>query len=271
MVMITEQEFAQLTNYIKTHYGIHMKEEKRTLLVGRLQQTMQRMNFSSYTEYLEYVKSDKSGKALTELANQVTTNHTFFMRETDHFDFYRDHVLPDLIARLREKDIRVWSAGCSSGQEPYTLAMIMADVLGKEKVWWDTKVLATDICSRVLEHAAKGEYPTDQIAALPDKWKSEYLRAKSKDTSVFSDKIRAEVIYRKFNLMDAKFPFKKPFHVIFCRNVMIYFDNPTREALVDKFWDHMEYGGYLFIGHSESLNRDKTRFRYVMPAVYRKE
>ncbi len=270
-MVITEKEFVELTTYIKQQYGIHMKEEKRTLLIGRLQQLLVQKNFASFTEFLEHVKSDKTGHALVDLADKITTNHTFFMRETDHFQFFQTHVLPELTARLKEKDIRIWSAGCSSGQEPYTLAMILSDYFGKDKIWWNSQILATDISTRSLQTAAAGEYPIEQIQTLPAKWRENYVKVKSTTTSVICDKLKGEVIYRKFNLMEPVFPFKKKFHVIFCRNVMIYFDNPTKEALVDKFWDQLEYGGYLFIGHAESLNRDKTAFRYIMPAVYRKE
>ncbi len=270
-MVITEKEFVELTNYIKRQYGIHMKEEKRTLLIGRLQQVLHQNNFSSFTEFIEHVKSDKTGHALVELADKITTNHTFFMRETNHFQFFQAYILPELTDRLKDKDIRIWSAGCSSGQEPYTLAMILSDYYGKEKMMWNTQILATDISSRSLLQAASGEYPTEQIGTLPARWRESYFKVKTPTTSVICDKLKAEVIYRKFNLMEPVFPFKKRFHVIFCRNVMIYFDNPTKEELVDKFWDQLEYGGYLFIGHAESLNRDKTKFRYVMPAVYRKE
>lgn len=271
IMVITEKEFVELTNYIKLQYGIHMKEEKRTLLIGRLQQVLQQNNFASFTEFLDHVKSDKTGHALVDLADKITTNHTFFMRETNHFQFFQAHVLPELTGRLKEKDLRIWSAGCSSGQEPYTLVMILSDYFGKDKMWWNSQVLATDISTRSLQTASAGEYPIEQIETLPANWRDNYTKVKTATTSVISDKLKSEVIYRKFNLMEPVFPFKKKFHVIFCRNVMIYFDNPTKEALVDKFWDQLEYGGYLFIGHAESLNRERTKFRYVMPALYRKE
>lgn len=271
MVVISEKEFVEMTDYIKQQYGIHMKAEKRTLLIGRLQQVLQEKSMNNFSEFLQYVKSDKSGNALTSLADKITTNHTFFMRETAHFQYLQQQVLPELTPKIRDKDIRIWSAGCSSGQEPYTLAMILADYFGKEKIGWDTKILATDLSSRALELATTGEYPMEQVMTLPVAWREKYFKTKTPTSAVISDKLKAEVIYRRFNLMDPMFPFKKKFHAIFCRNVMIYFDAPTREALVNKFWDQLEYGGYLFIGHSESISRDRTPFRYVMPAVYRKE
>jgi chemotaxis protein methyltransferase CheR len=217
------------------------------------------------------LQGDKTGKAATKLINKITTNHTFFMREVDHFNYFRDKILPNLEKTVRDKDLRVWSAGCSSGEEPTTLAMIVNDYFGKEKMWWDTKVLATDISDRILERAKSGQYSNEQLASLPMNWKTNYFKRINNENSVLIDKLRNEIIYRKFNLMEDAFPFKKKFHVIFCRNVMIYFDNKTKAELVNKFYELTEPGGYLFIGHSESLNREGTRYKYVMPAVYRKE
>jgi chemotaxis protein methyltransferase CheR len=193
------------------------------------------------------------------------------MRETDHFFFFRDRILPQLKDIVKDKDLRIWSAGCSSGEEPYTLAMIIDEFFGQEKIWWDAKVLATDISSKVLGEAAKGMYRNEDIAPLPANWRLNFFRKINQENSVLTEKLRNEVIYRKFNLMDEIFPFKRKFHVIFCRNVMIYFDANTKIKLANKFYDMTEHGGYLFIGHSESLNREETRYKYIMPAVYRKE
>jgi chemotaxis protein methyltransferase CheR len=271
MYTITDKEFRKLADYIKVNYGIQLKDEKQSLVTGRLHNVLLQNNFDNFSEYYDYIIADKTGDAVVTLIDKITTNHTFFMREADHFYYFRDKVLPQLASNVKEKDIRVWSAGCSSGEEPYTLAMILYDFFGNEKMWWDTKVLATDISGKVLEAAAKAEYGNEEIATLPPNWRLNYIKKINSENSTFVDKIRNEVIYRKFNLMDQVFPFKKKFHVIFCRNVMIYFDNRTKWELVNKFYDLTEYGGYLFIGHSESLNRDETKYKYVMPAVYRKE
>lgn len=260
-----------MTDYIKTNYGINLKEEKQTLVTGRLHNVLVNGSFKSFSDYYEYVISDKTGEAIVTLIDNITTNHTFFMRESRHFYYFKDKVLPYLAATVKEKDLRIWCAACSSGEESYTLAMILDEFFGKEKMWWDTKVLATDISEKVLNIAKSGIYNNERIAPLPAHWKTNYFIKYDNENSVLTDKIRNEVIYRKFNLMDTVFPFKKKFHTIFCRNVMIYFDNKTKAELINKFYDSMEYGGYFFIGHSESLNRESTRFRYIMPAVYRKE
>lgn len=270
MITITEKEFIQLAGYIKKNYGINLKEEKKMLVIGRLHNELAEHNFESFSQYYQYMISDKSGRAVSTLINKITTNHTYFMRENNHFDYLREKVLPYLMNTVKERDLRIWSAGCSSGEEAYTLAMILDEFFQKEKLWWDKKLLATDISDRVLDIARKGIYHKEQIIPLPDKWKKDYLKKYNEESFLFSDKIKNEIIYRKFNLMDNVFPFKKKFHVIFCRNVMIYFDNNTKRELIRKFYDNMDYGGYLFIGHSESLNGENMGFKYVMPSVYRK-
>lgn len=271
MLNITNKEFNQLAAYIKANYGINLKEEKRTLVTGRLYNVLMQNNFDNFTDYYDYIISDKTGNAAATLINRITTNHTYFMRETNHFHYFRDFALPYLKKTVRDKDLRIWSAGCSTGEEPYTLAMIIDEFFGKEKVFWDTKILATDISSRVLEEAEKGIYTKEKIATIPSQWKISYFKNYDDDSSVIADKIRREVIFRRFNLMDERLPFKRKFHVVFCRNVMIYFDIHTKKDLVNKLYNQIEPGGYLFIGHSESLNREETKFKYILPALYRKE
>lgn len=271
MINITDQEFKRFADYIKRNYGINLKAEKQSLVAGRLSNVLLSKNFTNFSDYLDYVIADPTGDASITLLDKITTNHTFFMREVDHFYYFRDRVLPYLASTVRDKDLRIWSAACSSGEEPYTLAMLVDEFFGKEKLRWDTKILATDISSNVLELAKQGVYSKERVTALPASWKLNYFKEFDTDQVILHDKIKNEVIYRKFNLMDAVFPFKRKFHVIFCRNVMIYFDNKTKDELVEKLYNLTEYGGYLFIGHSESLNRNSTRYKYIMPAVYRKE
>ncbi|SMC35852.1 CheR family methyltransferase [Papillibacter cinnamivorans] len=269
MTDITEKEYEHLTGYIFSNFGIKLGAGKKTLVLGRLQSILQQYGFGTFSEYYAYVTSDKTGRAVSELVDRITTNHTFFMREPDHFFYFRDYVLPQLARSVPEKDLRIWSAGCSSGEEAYTLAMIIQDFFGSEKPMWDAKILATDISSKVLDAAKKGEYKTKSLEALPAAWKSNFVK-KDQEKSEITDKLKNEVIFRYFNLMNEYFPFRKKFHVIFCRNVMIYFDMATKTALVNRFYDSLEAGGYLFIGHSESIGREETQFQYVMPAIYRK-
>ncbi len=271
MITITEKEFSQLAKYIKEHYGINLREEKKMLVIGRLHNVLIEHDFENFSQYYQYIISDKTGKAANILVNKITTNHTYFMREKNHFDYLKEKVLPELLHIVADRDLRIWCAGCSSGEEAYTLAIILDEFCKKTKLWWDKKILATDISDKVLDIAGNGIYHKEQILPLYDTWKKDYLKKYDDENFIFTDKIKNEIIYRKFNLMDKVFPFKKRFHVIFCRNVMIYFDNDTKNELISKFYDSMEYGGYLFIGHSESLNGQTMGFKYIMPSVYRKE
>lgn len=266
---ISNTEFKQLSAYIRKNYGINLKEEKRVMLAGRLRTVLRQNNFRNFSDYYDYIISDKTGAAAATLVNKISTNHTFFMREADHFDYFKNTVLPYLKNTVKSKDLRVWSAGCSTGEEPYTLSMIIDEFFGDEKARWDTSILATDISSKVLDIALQGIYDNEKIAALPSNWKLKYFKQIDSKSYALIDRMRKEVILRRFNLMDEKFPFRKKFNVIFCRNVMIYFDVQTKRKLIDKFYDMLEYGGYLFIGHSESIDRRETRFKYIRPAIYR--
>lgn len=267
---ITDSEFNQLAAYIKANYGISLKEEKRALVTGRLHNVLAQNGFRSFSEYYDYIIEDKTGNAASMLINKISTNHTFFMREADHFKYFKENALPFFAKKAKGKDLRIWSAGCSTGEEPYTLAMVIDEFFGPAKSGWDTKILATDISSKVLDTAIKGVYKNDGVELLPSHWRLNYFKYFDDESSILIDRIKDEVIFRKFNLMDEVFPFKRKFHVIFCRNVMIYFDNQTKWRLINKFYDLLENGGYLFIGHSESINRETTKFKYIMPAVYRK-
>lgn len=271
MIDIKDKEYKLLTDYVLKNFGIKLGNSKKSLVVGRLQNVLLQNNFGSFSEYFDYIVSDKTGNAAAILINKITTNHTFFMREPEHFYYFRDRVLPYLVSTVKSKDLRIWSAGCSTGEEAYTLAMIIQDYFGEDKPLWDTRILATDISNKVLEIAKKGKYKGKTIDTLPQSWRSRYFIETGNDRVTIADKIKKEVIFRSFNLMNPNFPFKKKFHVIFCRNVMIYFDMQKKKELIDRFYDFMEPGGYLFIGHSESLNREETRLKYVIPAIYRKE
>jgi chemotaxis protein methyltransferase CheR len=271
MISITDKEYRQLVDFIKSRYGIHLGKDKKALVVGRLQQVLQLKGFDTFSDYYQYVLNNQTGEGALTLVEKITTNHTFFMREADHFEFFRKRVLPDLIKSVTERDLRIWSAGCSTGEEPYTLAMMIQDFLGPQKLAWDTKLLATDISHKVLERASQGIYMSEQLAPLPESWRRQYFRSLGDGRQEVVDSLKKEVVFRMFNLMQPIFPFKRKFHVIFCRNVMIYFDTETRKRLLQKFYNHLEPGGYFFIGHSESLHRDETGFQYVMPALYRKE
>lgn len=268
MISINENEFKELTQFLKGNYGINLIN-KKNLIEGRLAPILIKKGFKSFREYLDYVKADTTKCELTTLINKLTTNHTFFMREAEHFRYFKDKVLPYLHSTVKDRDLRIWSAGCSSGEEPYALAMIMEDYFAAEKGLWDKKILATDISVHVLETAEQGIYSSEALTNIPKSWEINYFNNINNNTYTVNKKIKNEVIFRVFNLMD-EFPFKRKFHAIFCRNVMIYFDKETKDRLVRKFYNMTEPGGYLFVGLSESINREEIPYNYVMPSVYRK-
>ena len=270
MIPIKPAEYEKLKNYIKENYGINLGREKQPLVVGRLGTTLAQLGFATFSDYYEYIVSDTSGEAAVRLIDKISTNHTYFMREPEHFEFYRNALLPYWESSIKDRDLRVWSAGCSSGEEPYTLAMLNADYFSGQANRWDTGLLATDISTQALAKAISGAYPATSVEKLPPDWVRKYFRPHGPEY-VVCDNIKNNVTIRRFNLMEDRFPFKRRFHAIFCRNVMIYFDEATRSKLIQRFYENLEPGGYLFIGHTETIARGSSGFAYVRPAVYRKD
>jgi chemotaxis protein methyltransferase CheR len=273
-VTLTDKEYQLVRDLIYQRFGINLGDQKRSLVIGRLNKVLKQLGFDDFSGYYDYVISDTTGEALTTLVNRISTNHTFFYREADHFQYFSEKVLPEIVEKLKVQkrcDLRIWCPGCSSGEEPYTLAMLVAEYFGNQLALWDTGVLATDISLRVLEKAKAGIYTESNINNLPSGLRRKYFQQVSNDEWEISDKIKDMVLIRRLNLIRQSFPFKKQYQVIFCRNVMIYFDQPTRNTLVSQFHRYLEPGGYLFIGHSESLGRDNPYFNYIKPAIYRKE
>lgn len=274
LVELSDREFQLLSTLIYEKAGITLGDTKRSLLVGRLNKLLHQNGIESFTQYYESVLNDGTGQALNTLIEKISTNHTYFWRENDHFEWFLNTALPEITGALkktRSRDLRVWCAGCSTGEEPYTLAMLMHEYFGRELSSWETGILATDISDRVLARCLEGVYSDDNAAKLPQGLRQRYFE-KAGDSAVrVRERVRQMVLFRKLNLMRESFPFKGKFHTIFCRNVMIYFDRSTREALVNRFYAVTEPGGYLFIGHSESLGRTNCPFQYIRPAVYRKE
>ena len=270
---LTDKELGLISELVYRKFGIKLDERKRALIIGRLQKILRQKGFSTFEQYYDYVNSDPSGQALITLIDRISTNHTFFYREQDHFDFFRSTVIPQMVeflGRRKRKDLRIWCPGCSSGEEPYTLAMLLLDAFGAEIERWDPGILATDVAIGPLEKAIAGVYSDENVSHLPKPFRLKYF-AKLKDGNwEVKERVKKLVLFRRLNLMRSDFPFKGKFQVIFCRNVMIYFDKPTRDILVRKYARYTEPGGYLFIGHSESLGRSNLSYRYIRPAVYRK-
>jgi chemotaxis protein methyltransferase CheR len=274
LMEISDQEFKLMRELIYKRFGINLTDQKRSLMVGRLQKIIRDSGFATFQEYYEHLINDGTEKSLSELIDRISTNHTFFNREKEHFRFFVETALPAVVKLLEaqnRRDLRVWCAGCSTGEEPYMLLMLMQEFFGPNYSKWDAGLLATDISQRALAIAKEGSYPTERIADIPEALRNKYFRRQSDGNWTVIDRIRNEVTFRRFNLMNTQFPFKKPFHIIFCRNVMIYFDQTTRETLIRKFHQCTEPGGYLCIGHSETIGRDQSLYKYLMPATYQRE
>jgi chemotaxis protein methyltransferase CheR len=253
--------------------GISLTQNKQALVVSRLQKQLRKLGLKSFREYYDYVVKEKTGVALADMIDQIATNYTYFNREKEHFDFFLNRGLPDVSAQIRNSksnDIRIWCAAASTGEEPYMLAMLMREYFGHACIHYDGGLLATDISRKSLSVAKIGVFKNEAVNLLPPLLKNKYFQ-KGKGFWTICEQIKRDVTFRRFNLVNKEFPFKKRFHIIFCRNVMIYFDQPTREALVQRFSQLMEPGSYLFIGHSETLNGMNTPFRYIKSGVYRKE
>ena len=245
--MITDNEFLRIVSFLKQRYGIDMSQ-KKVIMNGRLENYLKSGGGSSFDEYMNDVEKDTSGDLEKTLVNFLTTNHTYFMREFGHFEFFKSVVLPWIKQKEEHsKDMRIWCGASSTGEEPYMIAMVVNDFLGLDHKNWDARILATDISTQALSHAIAGVYDDEHLKSVPAK----------------------EVIFRKFNLMDP-FPFRKKMHTIFLRNVMIYFDEATKRELVQKVYDSLEPGGYLFVGMTETLDRSSTPFQLIQPSIFRK-
>jgi len=265
---LTEREFGKISRLAYEKFGLELKPGKQQLVSARLGKKVRAAGCSSFDEYYESVVADSTGESLIELIDALTTNFTDFMREPAHFEFLRQEALARWLKRER---VRIWSTACSTGEEPYSIAFALLDALGnagRPRL----EIVATDISSRALEHAQRGVYPAARLANLPAAWQRSYfLRGEGKWQGSYRVKpeVAALVRFRRLNLNES-FSHPEPFSVILCRNVMIYFDRPTQQRLVRQLASQLEPGGYLLIGHSESLTAIDHPLSYVRPTIYRR-
>ncbi len=263
--------FATVSRLMYSISGVTLTDRKRDLVKARLSKRLRALGWTSLGDYVRYVQTDAGSGELASMVDALTTNKTSFFRESPHFDFIRERILPE--RRDPSRPIRAWSAGCSSGEEPYTLAIVLLEAL-PDASRADHRILATDLSRDVLDTARKGVYTEAKMAGIPDDLRRKWFQRqddaeKHKPVYEVGPELRRLVTVARLNLME-DWPMKGPFDFIFCRNVMIYFDRPTRSRLVDRFADILAPGGHLFVGHSESLSSLSHRLRYVQPAVYRK-
>lgn len=273
-LILSERDFRKISNLVYDHCGINLHDGKKELVRARLAKRLRMGRFTTFKEYLKHVLNDKTGTEFSILIDALSTNLTSFFREAQHFEFLRKIFLPKLLERKRTQRnyrIRAWCAGCSSGEEPYSIAItLLESVQGKGR--WDIKVLATDISTRMLETAHRGIYDEARIGPVPKIQRNKYLKVQHiNNEKAFEVKkvIRDVVILKYLNLMD-RWPIKGPLDFIFCRNVMIYFDKPTQQTLISRYWDLLDSGGVLFTGHSESLTGIEHKFNYIQPTIYAK-
>lgn len=265
---ISDADFTRLVRFVQGNYGIDLSR-KRQLITGRLSASLKAKGYQTFSAFVDHLLSTKDQGELTLLLDKLTTNYTFFMREKDHLDYFHQVIIPDIVRRnQREKVLSIWSAGCSTGEEPYNISMYLMDYLGPQASQWDTRILATDISSRALTKAKRGVYELPDT--LPSQWKQKYFVPEKKEEGLYavSPKLRDNVIFQPFNLMEP-IRFRRKFDVIFCRNVMIYFDQPTKDALVKRFYDATTPGGYLLISYSENLSPNSP-YRRLAPATFQK-
>jgi chemotaxis protein methyltransferase CheR len=263
---LTAKQYERVCGLVYATSGINLGKGKEQLVRTRLAKRVQTLGMSSYTDYLDLVERDLQGSEAVVMLDAISTNKTFFFREVQHFDLLRDRVLPPLLAS--GSPVRVWSAGCSSGDEPYTLGILLHE-MEADLARRDVRILATDLSTKVLAKARQGLYDASTLSDVPPALLKRYFTREGGAVVQYrvADRVRSLVSFARLNLMEA-WPMRGPFDVIFCRNVMIYFDRPTQERLIQRYYDLLSPGGYLLVGHSESLTSLKHRFRYVQPAVY---
>lgn len=267
---ISTEEFERFRTLIYDESGIALNGQKQGLVASRLSKRLRELGLSSFSEYYDQLMRDPQREEFTRMLDLISTNKTDFFREPRHFDFLREEILPEL---TQEKRVRIWSSACSTGEEPYTIAMTLYDGVS-DPGQWDFKILATDLSTRVLAKAASGQYDEERVLEVPAEIvRRHFLRGRGNSEGLLKVKphLAAMIQFRRLNLMDDRFPIKSPLDIIFCRNVMIYFDRPTQERLVNKFYHYLKPGGHLFIGHSESLQWVNHPFMSVAPTIYWKE
>lgn len=273
--VLKDRELKRVASFIGSEVGIQLPESKRTLVEGRLRKRLRALGFSDFGTYLDYVlESDEGELEKLQLIDVITTNKTHFYREPEHFDYLIKKAIPELDHNRKtdsRRQLNIWSAGCSTGEEAYTLCIELSEAA--ERYNFIFKILATDISHSCLSKASRGVYTERQAESIPLEFRKKYLlRSRNTHEALvqMGPELRQKIQFKSLNLMDKLFNVPDRMDAIFCRNVMIYFNNQLREELIGRFESQLVAGGYLFVGHSESLNGIKTSLKQVAPMVYRK-
>ena len=266
----TDKHFNWLVKLVMEKTGIALSHQKRDLVYGRLARRLRKLNLDDFDQYCNLLKQE-SEEELVEFVNSITTNLTSFYREPHHFEYLANTVLKYLLQRRnQERRIRIWSAGCSTGEEPYTIAMTVLENIPNIKNW-DIKILATDIDTNVLSRASDGIYLEERLNGINkermEKW---FLKSRNNPGEVkVNPKLRELITFKQLNLME-DWPMKGPFDVLFCRNVVIYFNKDTQRVLFDRFANILRQDGYMFLGHSESLYKVTDRFTLLGKTIHKR-
>lgn len=264
-----DEDFSFIKDLVHKKSGIQLSDRKKNLVYSRITRRLRALKFTRFRDYCEYLAGDNNNGELVDFINAITTNLTKFFRENHHFEHLREVAIPAAIgANKANKRLRLWSAGCSVGMEPYSIAMVLAEFMDELR-GWDVKILATDIDTKCLDHAQKGIYSQKDVETVPSNLRKYYKQINDSDHVVMSDKLKSLISFKKLNLIEA-WPVRGSFDVIFCRNVVIYFNKETQRVLFKKFHNHLSDTGYLYIGHSENLNSVSNDFRLKSRTTYTK-
>jgi len=267
---LSDRNFRRFSQLVYENCGINLHDGKKELVRARLGKRLRATGCKNFNTYFKLLNEDAKGWELVHMLDAISTNQTFFFREEKHFEFLKEKAFPSYKALL-PKRLRLWSAGCSSGEEPYSLALWLTEHF-EQIDSFDVKIMATDISTKVLAKAERGVYPKKQLSKIPKHQLRKYFQrgvGRQEGFLRVKQPLKDMVEFQRHNLM-GPFEHENSFHLIFCRNVMIYFQRETRESLIDKFYSCLEVGGYFLIGHAESLTGIKHRFKYVQPSVYKK-
>ncbi len=268
---LTDSEFKYFQDLAKQITGIALADNKRELVYGRISRRLRSLSLDSFTDYIKVLER-KDPTELEQFSNMITTNLTSFFRESHHFDYLKNTVIPGLMkVRKSRKKIRIWSAGCSTGEEPYSIAITLLNSISNINSW-DVKILATDLDSEVLSQAASGVYEVDRLNGLQKPILERYFMkgvGKNSGYAKVKDEVKSLVDFKQLNLMNT-WPFNEPLDIVFCRNVVIYFDQATQTRLFSRFYDVLAEDGRLFVGHSEALYKVTNKFELLGKTVYKK-
>ncbi|MCE2712495.1 MAG: protein-glutamate O-methyltransferase CheR [Cryomorphaceae bacterium] len=271
---LSDKDFDRLSQFIYTYYGIKLPLNKKIMLQSRLKARLKENGIATFKEYCDFVLSGKGGEnEIIHMIDVVSTNKTDFYREAIHFDFMKQVALPEMILRHGIQHLKVWSSACSSGEEPYTLTFVLSE-FREQNPQFDFSILGTDISTRILEKARTAIYPTDRVDVVPLAEKKKYLlRSKDQENPMIRiiPELRAKTRYARLNLIDDVYTgIPKDFDLLFCRNVLIYFDRPTQEKVINKLCTHLKTGGYFFLGHSESISAMDVPLKQIKPTIFQK-